>query len=61
MAHTYAIDKERLHKLYMEWVDQVSEECDWKTHFGPEEIVHAIGGIIERHPDLVTKIDLWDD
>jgi hypothetical protein len=41
------INKEELYRLYMEWVDQVTEECDWKTHFDPEEIVHAIANIIE--------------
>ena len=25
------IDKDELFKLYMEWVDKVSEENDWKT------------------------------
>jgi hypothetical protein len=47
------IDKEELYKLYMEWVNQVADECDWKTHFGPEEIVHAIAHIIETHPELI--------
>ena len=28
------IDKEELHRLYMEWVNQVADDCDWKTHFG---------------------------
>lgn len=49
------VDKERLYKLYMEWVDEVTEECEWKTSFGPEEIVHAIGTIIENNPDLIKK------
>ena len=49
------VDKERLYKLYMEWVDEVVEECEWKTSFGPEEIVHAIGTIIEKNPDLIKK------
>lgn len=47
------IDKVELHKLYMEWVDQVADELDWKTHFGPEEIVYAIAYIIETHPELI--------
>jgi hypothetical protein len=44
------INKEELHKLYMEWVDEVAEECDWKTTFGPEEIVEAIATILEKNP-----------
>jgi hypothetical protein len=50
------INKEQLYKLYMEWVNQVSEELDWKTHFGPEEIVYAIANILENNKDLIKKI-----
>jgi hypothetical protein len=46
------IDREELHKLYMEWVDNVTEECDWKTSFGPKEIVGAIVTILENNPHL---------
>jgi hypothetical protein len=46
------INKEALYTLYMEWVDQVTEECDWKTSFGPEEIVNAIAHILETNPHL---------
>lgn len=49
------INKEKLYELYMKWVNQVSEDCDWKTHFGPEEIVHAIANILENNPDLINK------
>lgn len=47
------IDKEELHKRYMKWVDEVTEECDWKTHFEPEEIVYAIANILETNPQLI--------
>jgi uncharacterized OB-fold protein len=47
------IDKEQLYKLYMEWVDDVAEECDWKTHFEPKEIVYAIAKILETNPELI--------
>jgi hypothetical protein len=49
------INKEELYKLYMEWVEQVTEECDWKTSFGPEEIVGAIADILENNPHLYEK------
>lgn len=49
------INKEKLHKLYMKWVEEVTEECDWKTSFGPEEIVNAIATILEKNPDLVDN------
>ena len=48
------IDKEQLYKLYMKWVDEVTEECDWVTSFGPEEIVHAIANILETNPELIS-------
>lgn len=47
------INKKELYKLYMQWVDQVSEDLDWKTTFGPEEIVYAIADILEKHPELI--------
>lgn len=47
------INKDELYKLYMEWVDEVTEACDWKTHFEPEEIVHAIAKILETNPQLM--------
>jgi len=48
------INRGELYKLYMDWVHEVSEECDWKTSFGPEEIVDAICTILEKHTMLVT-------
>jgi hypothetical protein len=49
------INKDELYKLYMQWVDQVTEDCDWKTSFGPEEIVHAIANILETNPQLISE------
>ena len=46
------INKEELYKLYMEWVEQVTEECDWKTSFGVEEVIGAIATILENNPHL---------
>ena len=51
------IDKEELHKLYMQWVNQVADDCDWKTYFGPEEIVYAIADILENNPSLIKSED----
>ncbi len=47
------INRDELYKLYMEWVNQVSEDFDWKTTFGPEEIVHAIANILETNSQLI--------
>jgi hypothetical protein len=49
------INKEELYKLYMEWVNKVTEECDWKTSFGPEEIVYAISDILENNTNLISQ------
>ena len=49
------INQEKLLELYIQWVTQVSEECDWKTQFGPEEIVHAIINILENNPELYEQ------
>ena len=53
MENNIKIDRNELYRLYMEWVDKVADECDWKTHFGPEEIVHAISKILEENPELI--------
>jgi hypothetical protein len=49
------INREELYKLYMEWVEHVTEECDWKTSFGPKEIVGAIATILENNPHLYEQ------
>jgi hypothetical protein len=41
------LNKEQIYNKYMQWVEQVTEECDWKTHFTPKEIVFKICEIIE--------------
>jgi hypothetical protein len=50
------INKEKLLELYMQWADEVSEQCDWKTHFAPEEIVYAIANILENNPELYEHV-----
>jgi hypothetical protein len=49
------INKDELYKLYMEWVNRVAEDCDWKTSFGAEEIVHSIANILEQNPQLINN------
>lgn len=49
------IDREVLYKLYMEEVESIAEECDWKTHFGPQEIVSIIANILENNTFLVDN------
>jgi hypothetical protein len=47
------INRELLFQLYMERVDEITEVCDWKTSFGPEEIVDIIAGIIEDNGGVI--------
>ncbi len=49
------INKAKLYALYMEKVDEICEELDWKTFFGAKEIVHLISKIIEDHPELIKN------
>jgi hypothetical protein len=55
MSNKMEINKDELLKLYMEWVDKVSEDNDWKTSFGPKEIVYSITSIIENNPQLIKN------
>lgn len=51
------INREDLLKLYIIEIDRISESFDWKTQFGPKEIVNLIAGIIEKHPILLSEKD----
>ena len=37
----------------MEKVNRIVEECDWKTHFTPEEVVGLVVSILEENPELI--------
>lgn len=57
------LDREKVFKHYMKWVDKVSKRYDWKSTFGPEEIVQSICEIIEnkdvyRDVELISKEQL---
>jgi hypothetical protein len=49
------INRDELYKLYMKRVDFITEECDWVTSFGPEEIVDMIANILENNPQLIDN------
>ena len=45
----------------MQEVDKIAEECDWVTHFTPEEIVGIICNLMENHLEsLVDEQSLAD-
>lgn len=50
------IDQKELYKLYMRRVDFITEECDWVTSFGPEEIVGMISDILEKNPNIIQTV-----
>ena len=45
----------------MQEVNDICEVCDWKTNFGPEEIVDIICNIIEKNDVKENNIDLISD
>ena len=43
------INREKLLELYMKEVDEICEVADWKTNFGPAEIINIISDIVEKN------------
>jgi hypothetical protein len=42
----------------MKQVDDICEVLDWKTQFGPQEIVNIIANIIENESQVTVNNDL---
>jgi hypothetical protein len=55
MISEIEIDRENLYKLYMVEVNRISNDLDWKSNFGPFEIVNMISTILENNPQLIKK------
>lgn len=55
MEKIIQIDRDRLYEKYMDWVNQVSEDCEWKTFFGAEEIVNKISDILEEDSQMIHQ------
>lgn len=51
------INQQHLLAIYMNVVDDISEECDWKTSFGPKEIISIISTILEANANLIESDD----
>lgn len=49
------INRQKLYEVYMQKVDEIVEECDWVTSFGPQEIVNLISQILEDTPVLIEN------
>jgi hypothetical protein len=57
------MNKEKIYEKYMQWVEAVSEDCEWKTHFTAKELVYKVCSIIENAEDkrLVDFYEYMDD
>ncbi len=53
------IDRVKLLKLYMKEVNEICEVCDWKTDFGPPEIVGIISSLLEKHNNLINSREYY--
>lgn len=53
-----SIKRDILYAIYMKKVDDICEVLDWKTQFGPEEIVNIIANIIEEESNVIVNNDL---
>jgi hypothetical protein len=51
------INKLELHRLYMEQVNRIVEECDWVTSIKSGDIVNIIANILEKNPYLFINDD----
>lgn len=49
-------DKELILSQYLDWVDQVSDDLEDKTHFYPEEIVHKVLELVENKISMDEKL-----
>lgn len=49
-------DKELILDQYLDWVNQVSDELEDKTHFHPEEIIHKVLELVEKKISMDEKL-----
>lgn len=42
------INREKLLADYLKQVDEICKIADWKTHFGPKEIVDILVDLLEK-------------
>ena len=49
------LNQKMLYELYMAEVNQISDDLDWKTSFGPEVIVNLIATIIETNNKVISE------
>jgi hypothetical protein len=49
------LDRSNIKSQYLDMVEDIAEQCDWVTTFGPTEIVDMICDIIESNGLLVKN------
>lgn len=57
------MDKENIYKKYMQWVEEVTEECEWKSTFTAKELVFKVCSLIEENSskDFINFYEWIDD
>lgn len=53
------ITEKKLLKQYTKIVDEIADECEWKTHFTGEEVCGIVFGILTKN-DIKPKICVQD-
>lgn len=53
------ISEKKLLSQYKKVINEITEECDWKTHFTGEEICGIVFGILTKN-DIKPKICVED-
>jgi hypothetical protein len=49
------IDREKLYKIYMDYVNDICDECDWVLSFTPKDIIRMVSNILETNPNLIKR------
>lgn len=63
-------DKEIIYIKYMEFVDKLSDDLDFKTEISPKELVYAVLGLVDElfsgnckscHKGTMKEMSIYDD
>lgn len=55
-------DRDRIKAAYEEWVDQITEICDWKTNITMDEVQGKYSEIALRYAlDILTSVERSED
>jgi len=55
-------DRDRIKATYEEWVDQITEVCDWKTNITMDEVQGKYSEIALRYAlDILTNVEKSED